>query len=72
VKLKRKTNLTKGPKNIRTIKRMWIKIKIQNKFYFLLEDEIEKKSKLNKRTKKTKTIKKETKIKIKNKYKFFY
>ena len=52
MKLKRKTNLTKGPKNIRTIKRMWIKIKIQNKFYFLLEDEIEKKSKLNKRTKK--------------------
>jgi hypothetical protein len=51
VKLKRKTNLTKGPKKIRIIKRMWIKIEIQNKFYFLLEGEIEKKSKVNKRTK---------------------
>jgi hypothetical protein len=51
VKLKIITNLTKGPEKIRTIKRMRIKIEIQNKFYFLLESEIEKKSQLNKKKK---------------------
>jgi hypothetical protein len=31
---------------------MRIKTKIQNKFYFLVKDEIEKQNKLNKKTKK--------------------
>ena len=48
---KKNINYTKGSKKI-TFKIMGIKIKIQNKFYFWLNGEIEKKNKLNQKTKK--------------------
>jgi hypothetical protein len=48
-------NYTKRIKKT-AIKRMRIKIKIQNKFYFLLNDEIEKKNKFSKKSKNQKII----------------
>jgi hypothetical protein len=47
---KRISIIQKDLKQQLAIKRMRIKNKIQNKFYFLLKGEIEKKNQFNKRT----------------------
>jgi hypothetical protein len=49
---KKNINYIKGSKKKITFKIIGIKIKIQNKFYFWLNGEIEKKNKLNQKTKK--------------------